>query len=51
VLHDLVPAKGVLDRTVIIREGKVHAPTLGDMAHDGASPQAITLPAGAAGIS
>jgi ABC-type multidrug transport system ATPase subunit len=51
VLHDLVPAQGVLDRTVIIREGRVHQPMPGDFGHDGASPQAITLPAGAAGIS
>ncbi|MHB0964723.1 MAG: heme ABC exporter ATP-binding protein CcmA [Gemmatimonadaceae bacterium] len=51
VLHDLVPAAGVLDRTVLIRDGRVHTPTAGDLAHDGASPQAITMPAGAAGIS
>jgi ABC-type multidrug transport system ATPase subunit len=51
VLHDLVPAAGVLDRTVLIRDGRVHTPTSDDLAPDGASPQAITLPAGAAGIS
>ncbi len=37
--------------TVLIRDGRVHTPTSDDLAHDGASPQAITLPAGAAGIS
>lgn len=51
VLHDLVPAQGVLDRTVIIRDGRLHASVPGDLTHDGASPQAMTLPAGAAGIS
>jgi ABC-type hemin transport system ATPase subunit len=51
VLHDLVPAQGVIDRTVTIRDGRVHVPTPADLTHDGASPQAITLPAGAAGIS
>ena len=51
VLHDLVPAQGVLDRTVTIRDGRVHAPSAADLRHDGASPEAITAPAGAAGIS
>lgn len=51
VLHDLVPAQGVLDRTVIIREGRVHEPTPGDLLHDPASPPAIVAPAGAAEVA
>lgn len=51
VLHDLVPARGVLDRTVIIREGRVHTPSPGELLHDGASPQAITTPTGAAEVA
>ncbi len=51
VVHDLVPAAGVLERTVTIRDGRVAAPAPEDFTHGGASPEAITLPAGAAGIS
>ena len=51
VLHDLVPAQGVLDRTVTIRDGRVHTPSTADLRLDGVSPEAITAPAGAAGIS
>jgi hypothetical protein len=36
---------------VTLKEGRVVVPTADDLRHDGASPQAITLPAGAAGIS
>lgn len=51
VVHDLVPAAGVLDRTVTIRDGRVAASAPEDFTHGGTSPEAITLPAGAAGIS
>ncbi|MCX5761157.1 MAG: heme ABC exporter ATP-binding protein CcmA, partial [Gemmatimonadetes bacterium] len=51
VVHDLAPAAGVLERTVTIRDGRVAVPTAADLTHDGASPEAVTLPAGAAGIS